>query len=833
MFNLKEKFSLQSIRSKIVIAFLSGCLVIFIAWGISRVIFHKTFSTIDALTQPNQKLTLVNNLFQKVNQLDPLQKLQEFNSDKNTYKDFLPQSDAIIRALDSLKILCLHNAAQVQQIDTMKAMLYNREKLFVTYLKYRNEVIYNKALSKQIKELSRYIADNINNTDSSVVTRKEKTTTTVVSENNLPGKEKQSFFKRLFKRKKKNVPVAGGSKTTKTEDLKITIDTISVAQRDSFIRNIEAAITSINTEGRNKVSKLLNQEFELYRTGNLFINELQKILHDIQNEEYVTIQNNTVLLGSEFDKASADIGAVLLLFLFCMAVLVYLIFSDITKSNVYKEQLVIAKEKAEQSEQVKQRFLANMSHEIRTPLQSIIGFSEQLHTKEGPDKKSAEIIHRSSEHLLQIVNEVLDYSRIVSGKFTIEQQEFNMQELIAEVADTMDLQAERKRIQFIFKADASIAQAYSGDAFRLKQILYNLLGNAIKFTTAGSVHFSVSINEATDNNSEFIFDIKDSGIGIEPEQLENIFNAFEQSGHTTQRLYGGTGLGLGIVKSLVELQGGTINVESELGKGSCFTVRLPYKKVTKEILEVGEHVLPALTVFHGKIMVVDDDPFILQLCSLILDKQHLKYVSYSTPKQALDAGWDKEITLVLLDIRMPGMSGVELRRLLKQKAGAQVKFVALTAQALPEEKEAILKQGFSDILLKPFHESSILELLHNTGTTEPAHDIVDLSELEALCMHDAELIKKTLDSFMKNTSDDLKTLKKAVSKQDVHDVGNMCHRLASKVGQVGARALSFQLKTIEKESHTKETAEFFKTFDFLALYSEIDVLVENIKSRDL
>ncbi|MBX3165309.1 MAG: response regulator [Bacteroidetes bacterium] len=824
MFGLKEKFALQSIRAKIIIAVLLSCLVLLFAWGISRVVFKETFSTIHKLTQPDEKLALVNRIFQQVNQLDPVQNIQALQDVQTPYLDFLARDSSLVLSLDSLKILCFEDSAQILRIDNMKKILAGREVLFASYLKYRDEVIYNRALSKRIKELSRYIAENIYNADTTIITRQQKTTTTKTVEDDISEKEKQNFINRLF-RKKKNDDKEREPKITTIEDLKITIDTISVVQRDSFIQHIEAAIGNINKEGRNKVSQLLKKEFELYTTGNLFVNELQKLLHDIQSREYAAMQDNTFLLSDEFSAAFSKIGMVLLVFLSLMAILVFLIFSDISRSNKYKEELLKAKERAEQSEQVKQRFLANMSHELRTPLQSIIGFSEQLKDQNNPDKKSLDIIHQSSEHLLQIVNEVLDYSRIVSGKFVIEKRDFDMNELIAEVASSMDLQAEKKNIRFVFRANIGETNLYCGDAFRLKQILYNLLGNAVKFTNAGEVTFIVSSNETNTHTNEFTFEIKDTGIGISPEQINKIFNAFEQAADSTQRLFGGTGLGLGIVKSLVEIQGGTISVQSEKDKGSCFTVKIPYEKSTKVENMNDEKNLSQVSSFKGKILIVDDDEFIVQLFSVIAEKHKLQYISFSSSELAAKMQWDEGIQLVLLDIRMPVISGIELCNILKQKAEPHVRFIALTAQALPDERDQILKQGFNDILLKPFREKDILNLVNKTQL-KASEEELNMESIEALCMHDEKLIKKTLDVFINDTSNDLKLLKSAVEEKNVEKTKNSVHRLAAKTGQLGAKALSLKLKMLEK-SLMKENV--FPNENFSDLFEAVECLIKKAK----
>lgn len=833
MLTIKEKFALQSVRNKIIIAFLFGCLVVFFSWAIARVVFKETFLTINKISEPNPKLRIVNTLFQKVNQLEQSQKLQILKNPGKAPESFIKESKQITYYLDTLQALYAGDTAQAKRLELIKTVLLQRDKLLFNYLKFHGDLMHNTSLSNNMRELSDYISDNMKQTDSSVVTTKKKTTTTTTSDaakEEVVQEKQESFFKRLFSRKKPVTKPTQALKKSVTEDVITTVDTLAIAQRDSFMKDMESVIDNIEKDQYNRGSKLINHELKLANANNAFINELQQLLQQIQDEEITELQNNTQLLSDVFNTAFTRIGIVLLVFLLLAIVLIFLMFSDISQSNKTQLELIEAKEKAEYMEKVKERFLANMSHEIRTPLQSIIGYAEQIKEQPDPKKEAIDAIYRSSEHLLQIVNEVLDYSRITSGKFSFEHADFNMEEVLAEVSDNIEGQAELKHIHFKFKSD--IPQVlHKGDSFRLKQILYNLLSNAIKFTDHGEVSFLVS-SKNTDKVTEFIFEVKDTGIGMTADEIKKIFNVFEQATESTQRHFGGTGLGLSIAKTLVEMQAGKITVNSEKGKGTVFTVTLGYLKSTSR--EHAKELSPdAPTVsYHGKVLLVDDDELILNLCSSILKKHAIDHVCYQLPEKVLQDPWDKSITLALMDIRMPKLSGIELCQKLRQQTGNTVKFVALTAQVLPEEREALLKQGFDTVLLKPFREKDLLQLFGDFTTSDDhkttiTMDGLDLSSIYTMCGNDSLLIKQTLELFIAETTKDIVDLKLAIDSKNEQLLSEVCHKLAGKTGQIGAQQLLNNLRYYENSTDLKQ---LFTVNGADKLYGELNELIIKIRS---
>jgi signal transduction histidine kinase/FixJ family two-component response regulator len=813
MANFKEKSFIKSIRGKVIAAVLIGAVAIGSFWVVTRLGFTEMLQAVKEVSAPNEKLQIVNNLFHHIAQLDQLQKAGAIQNPAKPGPAFKKKSQYLLKTIDTLRQLSAGNALQLQQLDSMQAILHSRDKLLKSYLNLRADFVHNEALSKRINAVSKFIARSKPKVDSSIITTNQKVvTTTVIPSEPQPGSSrKQPFLSRLF----------GGRKADKLppalkyveEELKVQVDTLSIAGQDSALWQVEKMMRRIEREQHARTTRLLNRELALVNSGNQLNKQLLVLLHTIEAEEVKQVKQNNRLATQVMNASIGRINAIMIAFFVGTALLVYLIFIDISRSHKYRRQLLIAKEEAEaareEAEQlglVKQRFLANMSHEIRTPLQAILGFAEQVRQQEQPKPAALEAIYQSSEHLLQIVNEVLDYNRIVSDKFTFEQQPFCMKQLVSEVVETMQLPAENKSLKLTFNNNVPGEIILMGDAFRLRQILYNLLGNAIKFTATGEVQLIITYSDAGEK-AIFCFEVKDTGIGIHPEEVEHIFNSFEQANASVARTHGGTGLGLSIVKTLVESQGGNIAVSSKPGEGSSFTVNLSFAQAVKADADKKpdfNNLNPGW--FLGKVLVVDDDAFILQLCGAILQKHRVPHICTADALSVLSQEWDEEVKLVLLDIRMPHLNGLQLCQELRSRIGNNTRILALTAQALPEEREAILAEGFDGILMKPFREQDLLTLVQQHLPPElpdcaetavmPAAE-PDLSRLLHMTGGNEELLDKILHQFVLDTRQDLAELERYLMEDLAGPVSEIIHRLAGRTGQLGADALAARLRQLE------------------------------------
>lgn len=380
------------------------------------------------------------------------------------------------------------------------------------------------------------------------------------------------------------------------------------------------------------------------------------------------------------------------------------------------EQLNIAKSQAERANQAKSDFLSNMSHEIRTPLNAIVGFSQALQEENLPPQAQDEVkdIVMASETLLDIVNGILDISKIEANKLEIVSTEYSLQAVLDELVSLSKARLGEKPIEFRCVFDPSIPPYLYGDKVRVKQVVLNILTNAIKYTKQGFIEFKVSSIQK-DGVCRLIISVEDSGIGIKPESINKLFTKFERLDIEKNNTIEGIGLGLAITKKLLELMGGQIVVQSVYGKGSKFTIALDQKIVTNPTTVVETQTVVAtskLDLTGKKILVVDDNMINLKVASRLLKDYNCLVDTANSGFDCIDkisngASYD----LILMDDMMPKMSGVETFHKLKENENFHIPTVALTANAISGMKEKYLQEGFQDYLAKPIEKTELYRVL--------------------------------------------------------------------------------------------------------------------------
>jgi signal transduction histidine kinase/DNA-binding NarL/FixJ family response regulator len=801
MKTVKEETSfLSPLRNKIIAAFILTVLAIALAVSTTYFSFNNLLIEVEELSAPNQKLKTISRLFRSITQLDQQQRSDAILHSLPS-QQLIQSTAAVSLTIDSLQGYSWSDQQKLRIQSVYKA-LAKREYYLKQYIKLRTIINSNRS-QKQLDSIANALIFAIPPPDSTVTTKEHKKVTTTY----LPSPDtKPSFFSRLFGSKKKETQLP---KAEVKEEVSIITDTLATHTSDSMVYMLSRLMKTVQRTSQLQNQQLIQRELELININRSLTNDMLSILQELESEEIESMEATYSEAASLVRVSSRRIGIIITVFFIIAAALIFWILADISKSNYYRIQLLDAKQEAERLGEVKQRFLSNMSHEIRSPLQSIIGYSEQLIGLH-EHKSSVQAIQSSSKHLLQIANEILDYNRLDSGAFHLQVAPFSLTEMVDEVAASTRVLASKKNIQFELQNDSEKDSWLLGDSFRLRQILYNLLGNAVKFTDSGSVVLRVSAK--SDLFVTCLFSIVDTGIGLDEPELDKIFGEFEQANSNIGERFGGSGLGLSIVKKLVTLLDGDISVKSKLGQGSEFTVELKFEKATKPAGFTLKSEKPIAAADKVKVVLIDDDSLILDLCGLILQKKNIPYEFINSPHHALTYDFSSA-TVVFIDIRMPQLNGAALAKEIRKKYPS-LQLIAFTAHALPDEQRELLANGFDRILLKPFTEIDFLNLVH-----EPSSDYIspvsnsnlDLKELRRMVGNDEAVYKSIINEFCVESREDLLKLELSVLKEDVVSIRELVHKLAGRTGQLGLHDICKKLQSIELRIAQKNSFKIIKT----------------------
>ncbi len=482
---------------------------------------------------------------------------------------------------------------------------------------------------------------------------------------------------------------------------------------------------------------------------------------------------------------------------------------DITQRKKDAEELLRA-------QKAKEQFLANMSHEIRTPINGIAGMVNLLSeaTSEEDKVKYLSAIKNSTENLKVIINDILDISVIESGKLKFEKIGFNIRYQLGAVVESFLPEANEKKLPIRYSIDAEADQVLLGDPVRLNQIMINLISNSMKFTHAGNITIKASLDRREDEMNYIRFTVQDTGVGIPEHKLNHVFDSFTQADESVTRRYGGTGLGLTIVKQLVELQNGTITVSSQENKGTTFTFIIPYESgKVQDLIERKERkktTVPSATLREMKVLLVEDNDINRLYAQNILKKWKCKVDCAENGYIAVEKARVLPYDIILMDVQMPVMDGYEATRILRRN-NLKTPIIALTANAIKGDNEKCLEAGMNDYLPKPFQPEDLLQIISKYASTisteevlaekeEAASDvtkITDLSYLQNVSGGDEGFIREMVNTFLENTPNALSEMKDEAAQHKWREVARVAHRIKPSVTFMGIHSLKPIIKRLE------------------------------------
>ena len=632
-------------------------------------------ASIEVKSKPDMRLMAIREIASDLDKADNSVRIYTLTRKQLDISPYYNVLDGIDDKIIALRESSRKDTVLLAQIDTISSLI--EEKM----------MIWNRML-------------NLYHTDSLDLYIRRLSAKVAVSTLNTQAPEKK-ILKRLF----------GNRKAEKAEAARLA------EAADSVRQTLIEAINRIEREDSLQQTKLLMTESMLAATGNEIRERLYTLISRMEYEVSLSMSKNAAsarqLARVTYRRLAIYAAAGSLL----AVILLLLVIRYVRKTREAQKALERSIEETEQLTRTKELFMANMSHEIRTPVNAIYGFAgELLYEPLGESsRKMAGIIKSAADHLAQIVNDILDFSKLQNSKIQLENVHYSIHSVCDELRLMFEKKAAEKNTLLIFDIHPTTPEVFYGDAYRLRQILLNLIGNAVKFTSGGEVRVGVETEEIQGNSCTLKIFVRDTGIGISKEMQTRVFDDFTQAEAGTSRKYGGTGLGLSIVKKLVELHQGTLSLESMEGLGTTITFRLPCQTGNPELIQqpVGITVIPVY-IKKLKYLVVDDEAYNRLLFKTILNRWGATYYEAENGSKALEVIESEKIDLVFMDARMPVMDGLTATTAIRKQLGRsrdELPVIAISATHTSDDLGKYNMAGMNTFMPKPFTEKILLETI--------------------------------------------------------------------------------------------------------------------------
>ncbi|MEL1241565.1 ATP-binding response regulator [Flavobacterium flavipallidum] len=763
---------------------------------------NKDYSKIEnTIAFEKNKVLKVSNLFSNIYKTESLARKTILSNSESDFKDYIRETDSLQSKIKTLKET-ISNKNQNKLLDSVAILLHEKTQNIEQLKKIKNKTSDESSVNNAIEELTQ-LEFSLQKLQLSDFTRTPEKL----------GSYQKKVLLNYIDYLNQNIPDDNSNTLTKKET-------------DSILSASKRLLSKVKSETQKKKESLSIEENKLLTNELLISGQLRKVLRIVEQE----ILSSSIKNNAEKEKilkkinqivTYAAIAGLLLTIFFSI-----LIAGDFSKTQLYKKQLEIANFKTKNLLKNREQLISTVSHDLKTPLTTIIGYAELLEHTDLNNKQSyySKNIKNSSEYISRLVQDLLDFSQIEAGKINFEKKPFLLGQTIKEVCDQIQSAFEKKKIEIQIQTDSKLNNAIIGDAFRLKQVLTNIIGNAYKFTPEGYI----KINSKIDSNLNKIFiSIEDSGIGIEKSSQNLIFEEFTQANESIEKNYGGTGLGLAISKKIISLLGGELYLKNSSPKGSCFEISLPliFAGQTEIKDELSPISTPTTKVFDKTIVIIDDDPDLLQLTTEVL-KQHYKVIRFPNAIQALENIFTEKFDLLITDIQMPVKDGFELvHDLQKNKNFKNQPIIAVSGRSDLNEK-IYLEAGFTTILHKPFSPKILLETIeavfnnttlpiqnkeeHFTNEKESSYS---LDSLKLFLKDDNEALNNIITSFINSTNSNLFLLENTIETLDQNKIKEIAHKMAPMFKQIQAHEIGTILNQLETKNY--EQSELNNLFSSL------------------
>ncbi|HSF56060.1 MAG TPA: ATP-binding protein [Algoriphagus sp.] len=568
---------------------------------------------------------------------------------------------------------------------------------------------------------------------------------------------------------------------------------------DSMLYSLRGVISRIYREESSQRQKLATLETSLSQKQNEIGSTIQTLIGDLQSKAILASNAQSNQASGLVFEVTFFLIIVVIIAVLGTAFLVFSVLKEIQLNRTYQEDLEVSRKKSDQLARSKQEFLANMSHEIRNPLHVIQGYRAILEKSdlESEQKSHLKMIGFASDTLIEIVDDILDFSKLEAGKLKLEKQPFDPYHLFGAIQNLFELTAKDKKLEFKWNLRLPEDNWLIGDELRIKQVMNNLLSNSFKFTKEGKVEVGVKWAKG-----HLEIEIKDTGIGMNPEELKKVFQEFDQADTSISRKFGGTGLGLSIVQRLVNLMQGELRAESVPGKGTTMKIKIPMGLSPVMAIPEEQSGTEFIDLKGLNILLVDDDRVGLRYLETVLLYFGANVISFPGGVSFRDEFQPVALDLAMIDIQMPEFSGFDVAKSIRNfKEYKKLPLLAMTANVFVEEKERLFAEGFDNLILKPFQEKKLITTLgdffpdrlemvseEERGPLLASDELFSLSDLEKFCMGDQELLADIVRELVRDTETDLQKITRARLNNRWPEILEICHQLGSRLGQIKSHA---------------------------------------------